>query len=129
MNTPKNGKHLILIALVLVDLAAMSLIWLRSTSVHAQSTASNRLRDTRAALEQAKSNEKVLRTKDASRTTDVALREYNAAVEARVAEIYTRLRDLNKLVGQETSSTVDVRGATSKPPVISDSPIARTESS
>jgi hypothetical protein len=94
---------------MLTALAAVSLVWLRSTPVRANSTAINILNDSRAALAQARSNEKVLRTKDASRTADMALREFNAAVEARIAEINARLAELNKSLNIDTDSAFDIR--------------------
>lgn len=123
MNTPKIRKRLILMALMLMGLAAISPIWLRSTPVRAQSKVGNsaqskvddRLSNARAALDQAKSNERALQNKDASLTTEVALRDYNAAVEARVAAIYARFTEINNLIGQETSSAFDVRDG-AKPP-------------
>jgi hypothetical protein len=115
MDTPKNAKRLILMALLLTGLAAISLVWLRSTPVHADSTASNRLKDTRAALEQARSNEKILKSKDASRTAEMALIEFNAAREARIAEINARLGELNSSLNLNTTSAFDTRPGI-KPP-------------
>jgi uncharacterized membrane protein YccC len=115
MDTPKNAKRLILMALLLTGLAAISLVWLRSTPVHADSTASNRLKDTRAALEQARSNEKILKSKDASRTAEMALIEFNAAREARIAEINARLGELNSSLNLNTTSAFDTRPGISQP--------------
>lgn len=116
MNLPKTRKSLSLIALTLIGLSATSLLWLQSTPVRAYAVKGDRLQDARAALDQAKSNEKLLQHKESSRTAEAALQDYNAAVEARVAEIYARLRDLNDAIGQGTTSPFDVREEATKPP-------------
>ena len=114
MRTRRNAKRLILIALAVTALTAISLMWLRSTPVRANSA--DRVNEARQALEQARAVERAKPTKDNGRASEAALRNYNAAVEERVAEIYQRVGELNELLGLNTTSAFDVRGAAVKRP-------------
>ena len=120
MNTPKRRRRLIFVVLTLIGLAAVSPLPLRSTPVSAQSkggsssslgaSVGNSLTDARTGLNQARANEKLLQTKDSSRAAEAALRDYNAAVEARVAQIFARMSEISIALGEETTSPFDVRG-------------------
>jgi hypothetical protein len=115
MRTRKNTKRLIFVALAVTALTAISLMWLRSTPVSAQ-TAADRLAQAREALAQAQATEKNKQTKDAGRDTEAALREFNAAVEARVREIFARVRELDELMGNIATTPFDERGENRKAP-------------
>jgi len=115
MRSRSNTKRLIFVALAVTALTAISLMWLRSTPVSAQ-TAADRLAQAREALAQAQAAEKIKQTKDSGRQTEAALREFNAAVEARVAEIFARVRELDELMGNVVNSAFDVRDEQRKSP-------------
>ena len=117
MNTPKRRRRLILVVLTLTALAASSLLWQRNSLVraqikfgNAQTQFGNKLSDVSARLDQTKLIEKAVKTKDAGRATEAALRDFNAAVEARVAEISARMRVLSDAMIGDTTLPFDVRG-------------------
>ena len=110
MNTPQRRRCLIVTVLTLTGLATSLLLWQRPTLVRAQSKAGSTLMDARARLDQTKLDEKQTQTKDASRATEAALHDYNAAVEARVAEISARMRDISEVLVENTTLPFDVRG-------------------
>jgi hypothetical protein len=123
MRTRRNAKRLILVALAVTTLSAISLMWLRSTPVSAQKsrpgstqTAADRLAAAREALARTQAEEKIKLTKDSGRQVEAALREFNAAVEARVAEIFARVRELDELMGNISNEAFDVRGEQRKVP-------------
>jgi hypothetical protein len=89
-------------------------MWLKSTPVRADSA--DRVRQARAALEQARVEEKGKPTKDSARVVEAALHEYNAAVEARRADILARIGELNELLGLNRDTAFDVRGDIVKRP-------------
>jgi hypothetical protein len=95
-------------------LTSISLMWLKPASVKADSA--DRVREARAALEQTRAIEKSKPSKDTGYAVELALREYNAAVEARRADILARVGELNELLGLNTSSPDDIRGLISKSP-------------
>ncbi len=114
MRTRRDAKRLVFLVLIVICLTVCSTMWLKLTPVRAQSSTADRLREARAALVQAQSKEKFLKTKKAGHTAEAILREYNAAVEARVAELFARVKVLSELMGENTTSPFDVRGEKGK---------------
>ena len=114
MRIRRNAKRLILVALAITTLTAISLMWLRSTPVSANSA--DRVREAREALEQARAVERNKPTKDNGQVSEAALQAYNEAVNERIAEILERVGELNELMGLNTNNAFDIRGAIAKRP-------------
>lgn len=115
MRTRSNTKRLIFVALAVAAITAISLMWLRSSSVSAQKSgaavgvqAASSVEEAREALAQAQAEEKIKQTKEAGRQVEAALQAYNAAVEQRVAEIFARMGELDALMGNITTEPFDL---------------------
>ncbi len=113
MRTRRNAKRLILVALVVTALTAISLIWLKSTPVRASSA---NIDEAFAALQQARAVERNKPTKDNARASEAALHNYNRAVADRIAEINARIGELNELMGLITDRAFDIRNEPQKRP-------------
>ncbi|HEX5733686.1 MAG TPA: DVUA0089 family protein [Blastocatellia bacterium] len=116
MRTRSNTKRLIFVALAVAAITAISLMWLRSTSVSAQKSgalgvgvqAASSVEEAREALAQAQAQERIKRTKDAGRQVEAALQGYIAAVNARIEAIFARMQELDALMGIMTTEAFDL---------------------
>ena len=122
MRTRSNTKRLIVVALAVAAITAISLMWLRSTPVSAQKSrgvsvqAASTVEQARQALAQAQAEEKIKQTKDSGRQVEAALRAYGEAVQQRVAQIFARMGELDQLMGNVTDRDFDIPGEQRKQP-------------